>query len=372
MGMIERKYGFLFCMAVCAAALSGCIAPEAPNAEADIVRCLLDGNIITDSTIDYYASYSESLNAYPLEIEVSRETDLRSLAPRFELSPGAVIVPESGTVRDFTRRQRYTVTSEDGQWQKTYSVSIHHTEVVDLPDILRFDTYRVENGYHVLYDGELDWCSGNRGFRMTNSGAAANEYPTYCSPTGGHTGGCAVMVTRSTGSLGAIGGKPIAAGNLFIGSFDASTAMMDPLGSTRFGVAYTRKPVAVEGWYRYEPGPKFYENGEYTDRVDCGNMNFAFFERTGSKSLDGHTSNDNWTDGRIVAYGGIAAIVPAAEWTRFRVELEYRAGKPVDEALLAAGGYGLTLVFSSSAGGGSFCGAVGSTLMIDDVSVIYE
>lgn len=359
-------------MAACVVVLAGCIAPEAPNAEADIVKCILDRAGMTESFIDYYAPYSESLNAYPLEVEVAIETDLTHLAPMFELTPGATIEPAGGTVRDFTRRQRYTVTSEDGQWHKTYSVSIHHKEVTDLPEVLKFDTYRTENGYHVLYDGDVEWCSGNRGFRLTNPGAGTDEYPTFYSPTGGYSNGCAVMVTRSTGSLGAMGGKPIAAGNLFIGSFDASTAMMDHLGATRFGMAYARKPVAVEGWYKYEPGPKFYENGGYTDRVDSGNMNFAFFERTGSKFLDGHTSDENWTDGRIVAHGGIAAIAPAAEWSKFRVELEYRDGKSVDDALLAAGGYGLALVFSSSAEGGSFRGAPGSTLMIDEVSVIYE
>ena len=44
----------------------------------------------------------------------------------------------------------------------------------------------------------------------------------------------------------------------------------------------------------------------------------------------------------------------------------------VDASVLAAFGYSWTLVFSSSKGGDSFEGAIGSTLYIDEVEVTYN
>jgi len=40
---------------------------------------------------------------------------------------------------------------------------------------------------------------------------------------------CLSLVTRSTGFFGQIAGMPIAAGNLFIGSFDVSTVLATPV-----------------------------------------------------------------------------------------------------------------------------------------------
>jgi hypothetical protein len=49
-------------------------------------------------------------------------TDPRALAPTFQLSPKASIVPAGGSVRNFTSPVSYTVTAEDGTTQKVYSV----------------------------------------------------------------------------------------------------------------------------------------------------------------------------------------------------------------------------------------------------------
>ena len=47
-------------------------------------------------------------------------------------------------------------------------------------------------------------------------------------------------------------------------------------------------------------------------------------------------------------------------------------GYEADPQVLAAQGYNMTLVFSSSKDGATFEGAVGSTLYIDEVSVYFE
>lgn len=51
-------------------------------------------------------------------------TDVRSLAPTFQISPKAGISPVGGTVRNFTSPVNYTVTAEDTETKKTYSVRV--------------------------------------------------------------------------------------------------------------------------------------------------------------------------------------------------------------------------------------------------------
>lgn len=50
--------------------------------------------------------------------------DPRALAPTFEISPKATILPTSGSVKDFTSPVSYTVTAEDGTTKKIYSVKV--------------------------------------------------------------------------------------------------------------------------------------------------------------------------------------------------------------------------------------------------------
>jgi hypothetical protein len=49
-------------------------------------------------------------------------TDPRALAPTFQISAKATIVPAGGSIRNFTSPVSYTVTAEDGTTQKVYSV----------------------------------------------------------------------------------------------------------------------------------------------------------------------------------------------------------------------------------------------------------
>ena len=59
-----------------------CIQDEAPNAEADIIACSVPGDV---------------LNRDPI-IENNKVTlDITALAPKFTLTPGASIIPNSGT-----------------------------------------------------------------------------------------------------------------------------------------------------------------------------------------------------------------------------------------------------------------------------------
>jgi autotransporter-associated beta strand protein len=56
-------------------------------------------------------------------VSVPINTDVTKLAPTFTASPLAKVVPASGTLRDFTKPQTYTVTAQDGSSQ-VYTVTV--------------------------------------------------------------------------------------------------------------------------------------------------------------------------------------------------------------------------------------------------------
>jgi len=57
---------------------------------------------------------SAAISGTRIGVYVRPATDVTALAPAFTLSPFAKAVPASGTARDFTRPQTYTITAQDG------------------------------------------------------------------------------------------------------------------------------------------------------------------------------------------------------------------------------------------------------------------
>lgn len=361
---------------------TSCIKDEAPNAEADIKKCILPAEILTETNIDYNRPYEESLNAYPIQIEIKNGTDLTALAPTFELTPGATIEPASGSVQNFTNPVRYVVTSEDKKWHRTYAITLHHPSMESIPTVFNFENVRTvsnnKNDYYVLYEAAighstLTWSSGNQGFALTGQNYTPNDFPTSINQNG-RTGNCAQLITRKTGSLGAMVGMPIAAGNLFIGTFDIGNAMSDALSATKFGTTFYHEPTKLTGYYKYKAGPLFYENGGYTDKKDIFNIYALFYEKTDkSQMLDGHIATNNYEHENMVALAVIDNAHEADEWTRFELTFDYnRYGKTVDPVKLANGKYNISIILSASKNGDEFKGAPESTLLIDDLELEYK
>ncbi|EPT34131.1 putative glycoside hydrolase xylanase [Bacteroidetes bacterium oral taxon 272 str. F0290] len=357
---------------------ASCIRHEAPNAEADIVKCSLPEGTILSTDIDYTRPLDESLNAYPIYITVNNGTDLTALSPSFELTPGATISPESGSTHDFSSPVRYTVTSEDGNWHRTYVLIIHRPVTRSIPTQYHFETAEVQNKYHILFEEAqgyttLTWASGNQGYAVTGNANKPADFPTFLSE-GGVSGNCVTLVTRSTGSLGQMVNKPIAAGNLFMGKFDILNALSDALSATNFGTTFYYKPIRLSGYYKYKAGPRFYADGQYTDRKDEFDIYAIFFEKTNAVPyMNGHLAENNFRHQNMMALARIADRKEADEWTRFSVKFDYDSyGKPVDISKLLNGQYSIAVILSSSKEGDQFRGAPESTLMVDELHIDYE
>ena len=343
--------------------ISSCIRDEAPNAEADIVSCTVPGvTLLTNPMIQNDA----------VTIFVSPGTEITSLAPEFSLSQGATISPPSGTARNFETPQTYTVTSADLQWHKVYRVSVIDSE---LKTLYQFEDTLGGYDYYVFIEKEngktiMQWASGNAGFALTGVPKTPNDYPTL-QANEGLKGKCLELVTRSTGSFGSLIKKPIAAGNLFIGQFDVLNALTDPLQATQFGLPFYHVPTYLTGSYKYRSGNTYTEKGKPIDgkRDNCDI--YAIFYETDDqvKTLNGTNA---FTSPNLISVARIQNAHETDEWTDFNIPFISRPGKYIDKEKLRNGKYNISIVFSSSINGDVFSGAVGSTLLIDEVELLYN
>ncbi|MCD8186397.1 MAG: PCMD domain-containing protein [Rikenellaceae bacterium] len=371
---------FLFLPVLCLFLLpmTSCIQSEAPNTEADIESVTVPGDILV----------SEIIENDRITLLVKAQLDeLTALPLEFTLTPGATCIPESGTACDFSNPSMpvlYTVTSEDGQWSKVYSVSCIPAE---MPTRFNFEHFRIVQAehagqsfeyyefYEVIDNPELGiqytyplWASGNTGYQILSAGRPAEEYPTVA-VGGGVSRYCAKLETRSTGEIGATMQKYMAAGNLFIGSYSGS---LDALKATHFGLPFNRIPKSFTGYYKYKAGDVYMESNVPNENITDNFEIYAIFYETNDqvKYLDGVTVQD--TNYRIMqAYFPEHLKEQTDQWTAFSIDFETLPGKTVDLEKLAANKYNLAVVFSSSQGGAEFNGAIGSTLYVDEVEIHY-
>lgn len=363
-------------------ATTSCIQDEALNSEAAIDACTG-----TDVQLAHINSDSKEINIY-----VHKGADLSKQQLQFKLPAGATLkanehypddVMNNYDFSNDSHSRTFTVTSEDGEWHSTYTVKIIPTEV---PGSFHFEELLPSNNteYDILYEFEpgtstsvsrvLQWSSGNPGFKLTSMADNRTGYPTQ-QITDGYRGKGLKLTTCDTGSFGAMVKMYIAAGNLFIGSFDLANALKDPLRATKFGIQYYKRPVSLKGYYKFKAGDVYTDEGvvqkDKKDRFDIYAILYEANEN--SFMLDGSNSLDLTSD-KLVSIARISEeeAKETDTWTAFELPFEAVNGKSIDAAKLQNGKYKLSIVLSSSVDGAYFKGAVGSTLHIDELELISE
>ncbi|MBR1883316.1 MAG: PCMD domain-containing protein [Muribaculaceae bacterium] len=372
-------------IAACSLSLTSCFKDEPLNTECDITQVTLHVNEpaqfffqLTDSVKNVL--YTDST----IVISVRSHADVSHLAPQFVITEGATITPAAGEPQDFTHGPvTYTVTSQDGQWHRTYRMSVVPTTII-VNDTLKIDFEHFDlepsyNSYYVwfqqLADGSLSadwWTSGNAGFKFSMGSAKPDEYPT-CVLANGYDGYGLQLITRDTGPFGRMASKPIAAGNFFIGEFDAVNAVSHPMESTRFGRPFAQKPIRFTGYYQYKPGSTVInKKGQVQEGVvDQGSIYAVLYRNHDAAGNALVLYGDNvLTSENIVAIAQVSQVNLTTTWTPWDIQFTYL--QQLDQQLLENYGYSLTIVFSSSKEGAVFEGAVGSTLLIDEVRLITE
>lgn len=381
--MLKKLFPIL---AICSALLLGsCIQEEPLNAECDIVgvdtvwlnqhkEVLIGTPIITNTSVTFI---------------IAKGTGQTTFAPKFDLTPGAhlyamengVWVEANGASRDFSQPQIYKTVSEDGDWSKEYTVSFVLVSVISSCSFEHFELEK-SGRYYQWYEMDSNdpvnprrdyWSSGNPAFGLTGMGHTPEHYPSCAYPLG-YRGNAVQLITRDTGFFGSAVGMPIAAGNLFIGEFDAQIAMGTPRKATRFGLQLVGgKPVAFSGVYKYTAGEVFTDKDKKKDptRRDTCDIYAVVYEVDPDNfvPLDG----DNILNSpRIIALARIDNPGEPQEWTRFNEPFRPMNGKEFDYDRFLNYGYAIAIVATSSRQGAYFEGAVGSTLLVDELKVEWD
>jgi hypothetical protein len=189
----------------------------------------------------------------------------------------------------------------------------------------------------------------------------------------GYDGACVKLTTCDTGSFGSMAKMPIAAGNLFIGKFDATQALKDAMKATQFGVPVSFKPTRFSGYYKYKRGDVFTNRQKKVveGKKDYGTIYAVFYDNHDEEGNSVVLYGDNvQTSPQVVALAIVPDIDDTPEWTHFDIDFIYK--KEVDAQKLKNMGYSMAIVSSSSVEGASFMGAIGSTLWVDKFRITCE
>jgi len=390
----------LYTAFLCALALlTSCIADEPLNAECDI----------TGVESSWLEEQGEQLVGNPLignnriVFSVKAGTDLTAQAPRFTLTEGATLsalvngetVDANGITRNFTKPQTYTTHSQDGKWAKEYSVAFtpltffneFHFENYELDGSGRYEVWYEKDTLDANNSKRYYWATGNGGYAILGMAKTPDAFPTVA--TEGSISRKAVkLTTLNTGSYGKLVGMPIAAGSIFLGSFDVRNAMSKPRLATHFGLQLINKhPLRLEGYYKYTAGETFTDKDKNVcpERHDTADIYAVVYEAKGHYyAFKGTTPVDSvadfaplqgdnvLTDDRIVMMARIENPGEPQDWIHFSEPFKLLPGKSLDETLLNTNGYAIAVVATSSRQGAYFEGAIGSTLWIDELKIVWQ
>jgi hypothetical protein len=390
------KRNYLWLIALCCWCLTSCIKDEALGKECDIKSAWVEG----EEYEQYFYQTSEMKNEVG-SAETSITFAVRSMLSlskqiplQLKITDGATVSPASGSVQDFTKGPvTYTVTSQDGQWQRHYTVIFREAS---LPaEVFSFENVETQTErtllggtkeMHVFYEQvssaeeetkKYCWGTGNPGAALLVTGSKPENFPTY-SVSDGYVGKGVCLNTQSAGALGLMLDKPIATGSLFLGKFIVDYVLSDVLKSTLFGVPNSKMPVRITGWYKFKPGEQFTDRSMKVieGRVDEPCIYAVFYRNTddngNSYVLDGHAVEyfDKLLDNpQVYKVAEVKSLPPTDTWTQWEMFFE---GRDAPEDILSNMGCNLAMVISSSKLGVQFQGAVGSTLYVDEVEVFYE
>lgn len=376
-----KLYHLLLGAALCST-VSSCFKDEPLNAECDIEQAYVH----LDTPTDVFFAESDTLinvlsDANDITFEVKEGADVSAMAPTFRLTEGATVTPESGSVHDFSGGQSvvYTVTSQDGAWQRKYNVTFrvaYNVNEYDFENYQLSSTRRFYEWSDLSSTGEWlgNWATGNPGFAISRPSARPNDFPSV--PVAeGHSGSAVKLETKRTEGLGDMMSMGLAAGNLFIGSFDVGPAVSGgqegAMQATQFGRPFDQEPLQFTGWYKYKSAGQCIDGdlNPIPDSYDKGDI-YAVLYRNHDANGNAFMlhGDDVKTSPQIVAMAQVPEVTDTDAWTQFTVNFEY--SEELDRELLANRGYNLAVVFTSSIEGASFRGAIGSTLYIDEVKVI--
>lgn len=166
-----------------------------------------------------------------------------------------------------------------------------------------------------------------------------------------------------------------AAGNIYTGDFGSAT--ISPVGAKlKWGVPFTSRPLALRGWYRYEPEAINRTSGSYSSL--SGQLDFCqiqIFLTNWSEQFEISTGDNRFVDtsennGTIIAHGQIISQDNTTDnegntngYIQFTIPLVYRNMNQPTYIVISA---------AASRYGDYFTGGLGSTLYLDELELVYD
>lgn len=221
------------------------------------------------------------------------------------------------------------------------------------------------------YDaGNLYWDTSNRGANSTGQLDPTNKIE---SPIISGT----YAARLESKLINAVIIKAFAAASLYTGSFGG--ASLDMSATINFGRPFTSRPIALHGYYQYNPknvdnvGENLPANATVSEgKPDQCAIYIALSKKTYTvNNKQESTFIDFEGDDNIIAYGTIEGdYVTESEakngYTEFTIPLQYK------ESQFGETPSYIIIVCSASKYGDYFTGGTGSTLYLDDFSLVYE
>lgn len=321
-----------------------------------------------------YISFSEEVgvsriveDSLRIYAKVSSGNGLESVKiDSVQLSSFASMSPPSGSVLDFSSPVILTVTAEDGSLA-AYTVIVK--EEISTPQLenSNFDTWHTPPGKNYQEPG-LDefsiWASANAGVTTTG----ANNFNTMPILVTG-TNYAAKLVTKDLGVIAQITGQRMGSATLFTGEFDLNLA--NPAASAKFGIPFVARPIAFEVEAKYTAGTP-YKNGnnEVLNKTDTADIYILLENRENPNAIKriatawvrlGDTpGTETMSVNKLFHYGPLPPDAPPYE-----MPANGLFGN-ANEAITH-----ITVVFASSSNGINYEGGVNSTLIIDNLRLIY-
>lgn len=293
--------------------------------------------------------------------ESTTDEQLKSLQATVEVSAGATYKAD-GT--DFSKDVTYTVVAENG------TVATYVVKAPARMASLKFSFDKWETKGNAEYPMPRDLLASSLEGASMLAFLGVKDLPLYKSTDDKVAGAAAArLVTMNTSEIANSLIPAITSGSVFTGKFKLDIS--DRLNSTKFGIAYDKKPLRFKGYYKYTPGEKFIdgtdvENIVTKDQTDeCAIQAVLYEAETDDFTLTGHDINDS---DKRVAVAALSDGTAKAAWTSFDIPFTWLEGKTYDPAKK----YKLAIVCSSSKEGDLFKGAGGSTLLIDEFEVVGE
>ena len=235
------------------------------------------------------------------------------------------------------------------------------TEAVQTVPNLSFDDW-YKDGKSWYPNINLDpenyfWDTGNKG-----SNAVGEANPTSPETADVIRGKAARTESKTVAGV-------FAAGSFYTGSFNKVEGLNG--ASLYFGRPFTGRPTALAGYYKYNCGTIDKAKDPYKEligRPDTANIYMALFSGWSAPFLvntnEGTFVDLTWNNDNLLAFGEIRQGQTIKEYTRFRIDLQYR-----DETTKPT--YAL-IVASASVFGDYFTGSTSSVLLVDELELIYE